>query len=578
MSNIFSNPKRFASLLLFSIIIIASFLRLYNITDAPPGLYPDEAMNGNNALEALSTGQFKIFYPENNGREGFFINLQAISIALFGNEPWALRGVSALFGIFTVIGVYALTRELFLPAKRSHRDDASEPFIPRHEKIALLAAFLIATSFWHINFSRIGFRAIMAPFFMTWGIYLTLIVARKLSEFKARQLAGRVKLELGAPSVFVLPKEKTYWGLNLYTLLFTIAAGFIFGLGFNSYIAYRIMPLVPFVMFVYWYISMKDARKEVLKTFAVFAAAAAFALLPLVWHFAANPQDFFGRTSQISIFSTDHPIVNLIVNVGKTIGMFYVQGDMNWRHNLAGRAEIFWPVAIMFLIGITGAFYAAWSFIIRLFKGTAFEERTLTDDEALASPGEHASPLALLVPFAWLLVAMLPVVISNEGIPHALRAILMIPPVFILAASGGVWIYEHMVAFAKGADPESTWSHVKEKLITIFTILLFIALPSEAFYIYFQKWDKDPNTFGAFTQQYVDQGREINNLPAELPKYIIVKAGGTDVRGVPMSAQTIMFITDSFTQEKQKAKNIRYVLPGQEQTIPTGINYITTIE
>ena len=38
--------------LLLVIIIIASFLRLYHLESLPPGLYPDEAMNGNNALEA----------------------------------------------------------------------------------------------------------------------------------------------------------------------------------------------------------------------------------------------------------------------------------------------------------------------------------------------------------------------------------------------------------------------------------------------------------------------------------------------------------------------------------------------
>ena len=99
--------------LVIVIIIIVAFLRLYNIAELPLGLYPDEAMNGNNALEALSPdGQFKWFYPENNGREGLFMNIQALSIALFGNFPWALRIVSAIFGILTVLGLYLCVKEL----------------------------------------------------------------------------------------------------------------------------------------------------------------------------------------------------------------------------------------------------------------------------------------------------------------------------------------------------------------------------------------------------------------------------------------------------------------------------------
>src|SRR3990167_7170271 len=117
--------------LLIFIILIAAFLRLVNLPAAPPGLYPDEAMNGNNALEALATRDWQVFYPENNGREGLFINIQSFSIALFGNEPWALRLPSALFGILTVLGVYFLTRELFRESE--HRST-----------IALLAAFLLA--------------------------------------------------------------------------------------------------------------------------------------------------------------------------------------------------------------------------------------------------------------------------------------------------------------------------------------------------------------------------------------------------------------------------------------------------
>ena len=164
-------------ILLIFVIGVASFLRLYNIDETPPGLYPDEAMNGNNALEVLATGEYKVFYPENNGREGLFINIQALSVYIFGNEPWALRGVSALFGILTVLGLYFLTKELF-----------SCEIIKIYEgtkvKIALLSSFFLATSFWHILFSRIGFRAIMAPFFLTWGIYFLLLALRQIKEQK----------------------------------------------------------------------------------------------------------------------------------------------------------------------------------------------------------------------------------------------------------------------------------------------------------------------------------------------------------------------------------------------------------
>src|SRR3989344_4118569 len=157
---------------LFIVLIIAIFLRTYHLKELPPGLYPDEAMNGSNTLEAIETGNYKVFYPENNGREGLFINLQSLSVRAFGAEPWALRLPSTIFGILTVLGLYLLGRELF------------------SARVGLLGAFLLATSFWHINFSRIGFRAIMAPFFITWALYFLL---KSFNQARSKSRAANTK-------------------------------------------------------------------------------------------------------------------------------------------------------------------------------------------------------------------------------------------------------------------------------------------------------------------------------------------------------------------------------------------------
>src|SRR5690348_11774947 len=129
--------KRTVVIALVSILIIATFLRFYHFTSTPPGLYPDEAVNGNNAIETAETGHWQVFYPDNNGREGLYNNLLAI---LFGplhapNEPWVVRLPAAIAGVLTVLGLYFLAAELF------------------GTEAGLLASFFLATSFWHINFS-----------------------------------------------------------------------------------------------------------------------------------------------------------------------------------------------------------------------------------------------------------------------------------------------------------------------------------------------------------------------------------------------------------------------------------------
>src|SRR3972149_2724960 len=398
--------------LLFLIIGVAAFLRLWSLPDAPPGLYPDEAMNGNNALEALATGDFKVFYPENNGCEGLFINIQSFSVFLFGNEPWALRLPSTIFGILTVLGIYFLTKELFRDkilfspkppqasghgssdSERASRGQASASLGQRsglreNEILSLIVAFLLATSFWHINFSRIGFRAIMAPVFLTWGIYLFLLCLNKIRSVSASWRIWRAK--------FLLP--------------LSLLAGAIYGLGMHSYIAYRATPLlILFIIIACWLKNKnREVRKKILLSSLFFILASIIVFLPLGIHFLNNPADFFGRTTQVSVFASEAPLKNLTLNTLKTLGMFNFAGDYNWRHNLAGQPQLFWPVGIMFLVGLL----ISLKYLIRDIR------------------------YQMLI--AWFAVAALPVVISNEGMPHALRAILMIPPVFFLAGIGGVW-------------------------------------------------------------------------------------------------------------------------------------------
>ncbi len=462
---------------LIVILIIASFLRLYNLTNLPPGLYPDEAMNGNNAAEF----QWKVFYPENFGREGLFINIQSFFVAAFGNQPWALRLPSAIFGILTVWGLYLFTKELF-----------------KGDKIALLASFLLATSFWHINFSRIGFRAIMASAFLVWGFYLLL---KSVNQ------------------------GKNNW-------LLPALAGSVYGLGFHSYIAYRATPLLAvFLMAVLW--RRSESKKALLKIFSTFALFAFLAGLPLGIYFLENPADFFGRTTGISIFNSESPAAGLSLNILKTAGMFNFVGDFNWRHNIAGRPLLFWPVGIMFLVG-------AYFSLRKIFK-----EKEWLSNESIV--------------WCWLIVAMLPVVISNEGLPHALRSIMMVPSVFILSAIGGMKIYE----FLK--------NNIKENSLKLATYALLSVLLLEAYHSYFVAWGENPNVKNAFAYNDYIIARQLDKLPNETPKFVVVNGADRKIeRDYPISLQSVLFITDTFSEEKRREKNIFYLTPEEfrAQEIP----------
>lgn len=481
-------------IILLFILILGAFFRFWLITEIPPGLYPDEAMNGNNALEAIATGNFKTFYPENNGREGLFINLQALSIRLFGNEPWALRVVSALFGTLTILGAYLLAKELFR--------EKSQITNHKLQIISLLSSFFLATSYWHINFSRIGFRAIMVPFFSVFGLYFLL---------------------------------KGLYGGKIFDIIW---AGIFIGLGFYTYIAFRFMPFVLATP-IFWYLWQwrKENQNYGLKsrtcppcTALLFLFVIFVAVLPIGLYFLQNPQDFIGRVESVSIFSAESPIKEFAISNLKTIGMFFVQGDCNWRHNFNCQPELNLLVSALFLAGTAMMLYG-------LVRRSA----------------EYGLPAATLL--SWLFFMSLPATLTREGLPHALRSIGMLPPVMILSGFGAWKIHQKTIGLLdqqkeKWPAYESRLERIKKEVVTL-EILLLVLIPVLAYRDYFVRWASDPRTYFSFSTGLLHLGQFLKNIPPDIEKYVIT----TD----PVSVQTVKFLTGTFSRTEEMKNNFLYV-------------------
>src|SRR3989339_1151511 len=102
MVSIFQFGKKYSTIILLgSIIIVAIFLRTWQLQSIPPGFGLDEAAYANDALETAETGQYAAFYPDNTGREGLFIIIVSAVSQLFDSGIWQLRIVSACAGILT---------------------------------------------------------------------------------------------------------------------------------------------------------------------------------------------------------------------------------------------------------------------------------------------------------------------------------------------------------------------------------------------------------------------------------------------------------------------------------------------
>ena len=350
--------------------------------------------------------------------------------------------------------------------------------------MGFLSAFLLATSFWHILISRTAFRANLAPLLLTASLWL-LVSAMKRAD--VRPFSWRA-----------------------------IIGGLLFGLGFYTYIAFRVAPFLLLVI-----MALYPQRRNLWRNLTAFVLATFITALPLGIHFLRTPSDFFGRTSEISVFKSPNPVLSTGINIFKTAGMLHFSGDPNWRLNYSRRPELFWPVGILFLVG-------AW----------------VADSENSARTENR---FAAAFTLAWIVIAAIPVVLSNEGMPHALRAILMLPPIIILSAWGGITLYQWLIPKVRQANA----------LAAVFVILLSF----EAYHTYFVRWAGNSNVLAAFDAPSVSIADTLNRLPDMTEKVVMVDLGGVRVKGIPMPAQTVMFLTDTYDEGRAAEKHFHYVQP-----------------
>ena len=302
----FSTRRAF---LVFALIFAVALLFRFSALDRiPPGVFSDEALNGNEGIRAQRAGDYKIFFPTNNGREGLWINLIGLSESVLGVNQFGLRFPSAVVGSLTVLALFLLARELF------------------SLRTALFSAWFLATAFWHVAFSRIALRAILVPFLLTISVLLLLRAIRVASE--GRRAPSKILAALG---------------------------GLLYGLGFHSYIAYR---FTPFVILAFLAIDFESRRrrKEPLRPWflilGLWLATALIAALPIGLYFLHHPADFFTRANQVSIFSEPDPLVGLWEGMIGSLAQFDFKADSWWLVNIGRAPLLVLPVGLLFVIGI----------------------------------------------------------------------------------------------------------------------------------------------------------------------------------------------------------------------------------
>lgn len=189
-------------IILIAIIILASFLRFWNIGSTPISLDWDEVALGYNSYSLMLTGkdEYGVPFPvvlESFGdfKPALYTYLIIPFLPVFDLSNISVRLPAALIGIAAVFLTYLLVKEL------TKRTD-----------IALLSSFLLAISPWHIQFSRVAFEAGVGMAFNLAGVVFFLKGLKK-PWFLA------VSAVFFALSVYTYQSEKLFVPLLLLILL-----------------------------------------------------------------------------------------------------------------------------------------------------------------------------------------------------------------------------------------------------------------------------------------------------------------------------------------------------------------------
>ena len=472
--------------LMVACLLAAAALRLPALEQVPPGLHYDEAANGVLAADIALRGERPLFIASYTGKEALFFYGAALLMRLLGDSVFALRLAAAFFGLLTVAATYWLGRELLAD-----------------RRVAVVAAALVAASFWHLLLSRVGFRAISQPL-------------------------------LQALAVAAL-----FRGLHLNRPRWLAAGGLFLGLTAYTYLAARIFPLalvLALLPLLVW--SEKPAAR--LRQLALFVGVAFLVVAPLLFYFYNHPDAFWVRIRQVA---PDAVEAGLFRDYLRSLGMFFLVGDPYWRFNIPGRP--------LFNGWWGGLLVVGWGVSLWRWRRWWYDWQ------------KAAVLLLLLVPFIMILPSALAV---GEIVPSNLRAVGLIPFIFYLPALGLVTLVEQIAdLFRRPGEWVSAFLRylrllegydVNYTFIVLLILLLGVAFTGDA---YFQEWSLRPDLFYDSDADLVAVAGFLNRTPPD--------ADSVYVAALHYRHPTLAFLSHRYEDVKWLPQSRALVLPSQSSAL-----------
>ncbi len=454
--------------LLVAIFVVAILLRGLYLGQIPPGIHPDAAANALDAWRAFTTHHHQVFYEANFGREGLFINLVSYSFQLFGPTIVAYKLPGVLIGLISVLGMYVLGT-----------------LVGRRRTVGLFAAFFMAISFWMILFERTGLRAIVSVSCVIWTSAFFLLALRH---------------------------RRWYW----YAL-----TGLFLGLGLNTYISFRLMPLILLIGFLYHtWLQRKIARVPLRVTWRNHRGiiwtvlVAVVVVLPLALYFFHHPSYIMGRADEVSVFSQSHSLQLLARSTLANLSIFTFYGDPNWRHNIATQPLLDPLQSALFLAGI----------VIVWLRARRIQQSTNPEAIYDATTGVYLLVLlgCMIIPAA--------TTYSPGGIPHALRIIDTAPAVYMLVAIAASVLFEWCWR---------NFSTQRQRIVLITGAVLVCMTTLTAVNYFSARWGLNRQVAHEYSQDYTRVATYINDQ-ARTGKRIYVVNTSSEVEFLTIATANIL--------------------------------------
>lgn len=501
-------PRRYYVLLTL-ITLAAAFLRLWQLTEVPPGLHYDLAATALLGNDVAFAGYRPIFISAYTGHEALYYYWLALWFRLAGSSIFTLRLAAATLGVLAIPATWFALRELL----RLVDEEASYP-------IAALGSAFLATAFFHVTFSRFGFRVISEPVVQGLALGFLLRGVRLLRNDSPSSALSSFVFRLS-----LVAQHNAFINLAFGGALTALAA--------YTYLAARLFP-VPLAIF--WGALLVGAwrggqLKRYALGFAAYSVAAVAVFAPLGVYFVRHPEDFLNRAGQVVPRAGEAGL--LLEGVRRAAEMIFINGEPYDRFNIPGLPLFGAVLGIFFVIGLLLT-------LRDLLRPPAHSHTHIAQP-----PGGTATYLLLL---AWVPLMLLPTALSVHDIfPSNVRAFGLIPLLFVFPARGLAatyqWVQKHLPGPLIPTAYPLAW-------LTLLALALGTGATARQ---YFRVWAELPN-------QRLNNDADLTAIAAYL--------NDTDLTGTSVYVSSIHYRHPTFAYLLDAFESVRWLTGGTSLAAP----------